>query len=204
MAKRKPTKPLFRGKEHGIKILRATIAQMATPDGPKLDAKSLSERILYVREKLKREMLMSKISVMGVSEAEQIDEIPASRELTVCLNPYYELAIVKNLKPFPVLLDSPAALKWLSHFDTYLAMNLLYFRDNNAPLPDPKQFNYTNAELLETRELLSEYYDLENPRTNLLEANPNVSYYHPFPNLIELAEADVLDYEKACALKSPQ
>ena len=55
---------------------------------------------------------------------------------------------------------------------------------------------------MEAKEIIIDYYDLENPKSNPLEKDQSLLYYYPKPNLVENAEKDVLEYEVALLAKA--
>lgn len=189
-------------KQYGITAIKATINSMAKARGNVKNKNSLKNNVLIIKDELKREMLSNKIFIKEIQDPEDIDRFPAHKPITVCLNPYYELAMIQNLKPFPIDMSKEENLKWLSNFEYYLAMHLLYFRDFGKMLNSSQEANYTVREIMEAKSILIEYYDLENPKANPLETNSNIRYYHPKAELLEKAKANVFEYEVALTKKA--
>lgn len=194
------TEKIIKKKEFGLYKVVASIKAMATSEGTIQDKKVIESRILITRENLKREFLIDKIYIDEIKSAEEIDDYPEDKALTVYLNPYFELNLVENLRPFAVDIRNEEALKWLSDFETYLAMHLLYYRDFKKVLPSVDEFNYTSTELMEAKAILIKYYDLVNSKT--LEGDSPYLYYYPKRLLIQRIKEDVLNYEVALVAKA--
>ncbi|MDK2906517.1 MAG: hypothetical protein PWQ37_2807 [Candidatus Petromonas sp.] len=191
-----------RRKEFGLHIIEASIYALASMGGKIKKEDVIKDRIVLIKDKLKREMRVNRIYIKGIDDVKKIDTLPPYERITIYLNPYYELEVIKNLEPFPISTKNHEGLKWLNDFESYLAINFLYYREFRKPLKEKNIPKYTNREIMEAKEIIIDYYDLENPKSNPLEKDQSLLYYYPKPNLVENAEKDVLDYEVALLAKA--
>lgn len=193
---------IVKKKEFGLYIIEASVYALASMEGEIKKEEVIKDRILLIRDKLKREMTINRISIKDINDTKEIDKLPVHKKITIYLNPYYELKVVKNLEPFPISTENREGLNWLNNFETYLAINLLYYKEFRKPLKEKNIPKYTNREIMEAKEIIIDYYDLENPKSNPLEKDQSLLYYYPKPNLVENAEKDVLEYEVALLAKA--
>lgn len=191
-----------RKKEFGLYIIEASLYAMATAEGKIENEEVINDRLVLIKDKLKREMQINRISIKGLDDIKEIDELPIYKKITIYLNPYYELEKVKNLEPFPISVENREGLNWLNNFEAYLAINYLYYKEFKKPLKGKKIPQFTQTDIMEAKEILIDYYDLENPKSNPLEKDHNLLYYHPKPGIIKQAEEDVLTYELALLAKA--
>lgn len=202
MLKKEKNRKVEKRKEYGLHIIEGSLYAFASSEGKITDKDNIKGRISLVKEKLKREVLINRITITGISDISEIDKLPPHKKITIYLNPYYELEVVKNLEPFPICTDNQEGLNWLNNFETYLAINFLYYKEFRKPLKEKDKPDYTNSEIVEAKEIIIDYYDLENPITSPLEVDQSLLYYHPKPNLVKNAEEDILTYELALLAKA--
>ncbi|NLZ54127.1 MAG: hypothetical protein GX892_13485 [Thermoanaerobacteraceae bacterium] len=197
------TTEIIRKKEFGLHIIEASIYALASMGGKIKEKDIIQDRILLVKDKLKREMMIDRVKIQGIKEPKEVDKLPNHKKITIYLNPYYELEVVRNLEPFPISVANREGMNWLNNFEVYLAINLLYYKEFRKPLKEGNMPKYTKREILEAKEILINYYDLENPQSSgSLEVDQDLLYYYPKPNLVKNAENDVLNYEVALLAKA--
>ena len=197
------TNKITRKKEFGLYKMVATINAIATREGEITDPVIIKDEILKTRDKLRREMIVQRMYIDSITDPDEMEKIPVNKELVIYLNPYYEYELIRNLKQFPVDATNPDAMEWIKNIETYLAMNLLYFKDFDKVMESVKDFDgkYTQREVLEAREIVIDYYDLENPVSLSVTNEGPLLYYQPRKELVERAREDVASYELSLLAK---
>lgn len=200
--KKEKNNKIIRKKEYGLHIIEGSLYAMASMEGKIKEEEIINDRVVLIKDKLKREVEIGRISIQNITSVEQIKNYPLYEKMIIYLNPYYELEVIKNLEPFPIDIENPKGMEWLNNFESYLAMNMLFYKEFKRPYRSDDVLNYTNREIIEAKEVVIDYYDLENPKTSPLERDQNLLYYHPKPGLLKQAEEDVLSYELALLAKA--